>query len=501
MRKSFEQLSPKVPPQEILNETSSAKNIERLLKLETEAFLQTRRIEDQVVITALEVVIDEQIKGSFFENVPVFVRNLKRTIVAGIFALGLNFGDVFASEKTEQSQFTSTQTHILESITGETFAELSKKFEVQMLVEPDASEKYVIHIGQTHQHPGNAIFKSMTQNEVVKKQKAIEDLIQKIIKANGLDGIFVEAVGNDTSQIEERAYIREAIKEIDAVYNQEIHTSANLLAAYNVYEKYQQNVRHPKVYHYLGSKLSALREKILIAVKDDKIVTNSSSEHEKLLLEIISNGLDLDKNLTELAMFGEQSDLYTVGIGFKLLMEDKIKYIYPAESADLNRKAFAAMKEREKANSEYSERYQSLRKDMMQTNNNFKKASEQRTVFLKKGEQNLTDEERAESEAAISILRNSFKTLNAHPELLELTLRLNQAKAEERRFIYTEREAEILRRIDFYDQKNITDRKSLGNLLLIYGSAHELTGVIKEWNAQNPTNSIDRGLIKIVPKN
>ncbi len=162
---------------------------------------------------AEEIVAENEIEGKISDGSLSFRRGLRRRLTSvlatGLVALGLHAYDVFAEDKAPKFELKPAQIEAVEKVTGKPFTELKEKFYIEIPVEPDASGKYVIHIGQTHEHPGTFIEKGATHDIVIGKQKGIEDLAVGIIKTNDLECIFSEGYSDEKVAVENRDAIRE----------------------------------------------------------------------------------------------------------------------------------------------------------------------------------------------------------------------------------------------------------------------------------------------------
>src|SRR3989344_364610 len=80
----------------------------------------------------------------------------------------------------------------IERLTGMPFAEFSKNFDARIRVPSPRGGTYVIHIRQMHQPAKDIERKISGQQEVLAAQRATEKLIESVVSANKLDGIFAE---------------------------------------------------------------------------------------------------------------------------------------------------------------------------------------------------------------------------------------------------------------------------------------------------------------------
>jgi len=242
-----------------------------------------------------------------------------------------------------------------------------------------------------------------------------------------------------------------------------------------------------------GSSISKLREKVIEMIKSEKISTkdDNEKEHLKAIGKMFENSM-ISSMFTNL---GNEPNPYAAGVDFKMMIDKNLKYICPPEDADLNKRAFETMKKRETAESEYNENWLKADEELQQ-NSDYLRADSQIDELRKKGEANLTDEERRRLTAAREVFSGFLDGLENDPRVKPLRERLDQAKAEEKYAIFTAREGEILRKIDFYDQQDLVKGKTLGDRLVIYGANHDLTEELEAWNGKNSPETIHRGLIK-----
>src|SRR3989344_3937794 len=177
---------------------------EKILVEDVQMRQVSERIEKEVETTAVERHLGRLGAQRIF----------MRAAAAGLFMFNMSVADVYASERKAEQEFSDQQQRDIEKAVGVAFPELKDSFSIEMPVTPGPEGKYVIHIGQSHQHPGDFVAKAMTNTLAIKAQKQIENLITSSVDANRLQCVFDEGVAEEQVPTSLRNYVQKANEEI-----------------------------------------------------------------------------------------------------------------------------------------------------------------------------------------------------------------------------------------------------------------------------------------------
>lgn len=452
-------------------------------------------LENRAEEIVAEDEIDKKIKKGWFSSWGIDRRMLTRSLAAGIALLGVHMSDVFAGEKYPIPEIKPTQIAAVEKVTGKSIVELKEKFDIEIPVEPDASGKYLVHIGQTHEHPGSFIWKAVTHDKVVEKQKGIEDLAVGIIKTNDLECVFAEGLGDEKTALQIRDTIKSWQSTLAPVMEKPIQTWEDVNAAFTFLSKYDSRNKFANA--YLGPMIAKLQEKVIKAIEGGEVIVKDDNEKE--LLKSTAELLVVSGLLSGFTNLGKEPNPYAAGTDFKMLIDGNVPSICPAEREDLNKQAFEAMERAETVQNEYYENLSKVREELRE-NTDYLLVRSQIEELMKKDQDTLTDEEQQQLADARGVFKGYIESVENDPRVKSLKERLDQVKADEKHAIFTAREGEILRKIDFYDQQDLEKGKMPGDRLVIYGANHDLTEELEAWNRKNSPGAIDRGLIKFTLK-
>lgn len=424
--------------------------------------------------------------------------NLVRSLAAGIFALNLTVSEVFPEEKKAEAAYSAEQVETLQKITGMPFQELEAGFTFEMPISAGLEGKYIIHIGQTHEHPGSALWKAITQDKVIAAQAKIERLARGLIDQNDLTCIFSEGLADETLAHRLKEYISKAKAEIDAAIATPITSAGEFFAQEQLYFKHEANLKHRLVLHSLGDKLKEFWTKLNNELKSPSFTPKDDAEARTL--RFAADVLQGSAAVQMLTTLGADSNPYAAGIDFKLLNEGHLQNVCPAEDAALNDRAFAAMEETRKARDAYFDIRIAVSEEM-RSRPEFKEAMGRRKILMEKEKGGLTETEKTENERLVKILSEMLDLRDKDSRVLEKQEGFYDATAKEKRTTFLEREKEVLSWINTYDLKDIAAGKTLGNVVVLYGRAHDFVEAVKQWNqGDSPHNPIKRGLIKISPR-
>ena len=476
---------------------SSQNSDERLPELHLETQGESAIIESTAERTRIEAVLEKRATSGGIIARLADTRQVTRAMATGLLALNLNLAEVFAEERRPERTYSTEEMLTIEKVTGMPFLKLTDKFEVDIQAQSGPEGKYIIHIGQKHEHPGFALWKSMTQETVVETQKKIEELESHVIDANNLTCIYEEGFADDKAAPSFRDYVHKATPQLDAVLSKPITTFEELSAAADILKKLSNNMEHKVIFHYLGEKVATLRENILSALNEGAGVPRT--EEEEFLKKIIE-GEVLISFMSTIFKMGEKSDPYTMGATTKLFMEGKLEKICPTEDPQLNKQAMGVMEEMDQAELSFSEKRREIWKEI-KSKPEIARAFARREELMEKEKVGLTKDEAEENEGLILVLRAALDGAESDPRLTEEKARLDSVKAKWDQLAYTAREIEVLRKINAYDSLDIANGNALGNVVVVYGDAHDFTDVVQQWNQESSSNRpIERGLIKISPK-
>lgn len=376
----------------------------------------------------------------------------------------------------------------VESVLG---AETVKKlenlgFQIDVPVESDESDSYVIHIGQIHTSPGDKVDKAMTQGISESFQSRLLEVLPDI--ANTGEGVvFNEGIVHDHA--DDREFIQEKYELIQDFHEAPPTTlkEAHDLTSYlNWYDQY---ATHRLVRNYFPEGSIETAERTLQAFIDD--YRQDLDSDEKTELEIIEANAELRKETNFMSAFG--------GVGFSdavvhLYMHNKID-MQPAESVEVNAAAVASLKKLDAAR----DAYEKVEREIQD-----KAREPQMQLLMKmreiKDELSDDDTDDPELKQRRKELKDRFAALLEQTEAqIENTPEahaLKEAEFEFGKLGHLARERAIYERIAEYEAEN----GQLQHVVVVYGDDHKLRNVHVEFNNNNSPEEIDRGLIEIRDK-
>ncbi|MEK7480099.1 MAG: hypothetical protein AAB665_02300 [Patescibacteria group bacterium] len=223
-----------------------------------------------------------------------------------------------------------------ERLTGMPYAEFSEHFDARVRVPSPRGGPYVIHIRQMHQPAQDPERKIQGQSDVVARQRETENLIESVVRANKLDGIFSEGFVEKDAALRYRDEVRLLRGQLAGFEKRSIRTTDDAENVYAEFERaYKASLNNPIFYHYTMRDLRTLAH--TLRKRCAALAPQSAAERTRLA------AFD-----SKLGAYGvERTDLeipepYTAGADFKLLMDGKLKNIYSTEDRAANERAVKA---------------------------------------------------------------------------------------------------------------------------------------------------------------
>jgi len=224
----------------------------------------------------------------------------------------------------------------IERLTGMPYAEFSKNFDARIRVPSPRGGTYVIHIRQMHQHARDPKNQVLGQSDVVARQQETEKLIEAVVRANKLDGIFAEGFAEKNAAQRYRDDIRQLQGQVAGLEKRSIRTTGDAEKAYAEFGgAYDASLKNRTLYHYTMGDIRTLAR--TLRKRFAALAPQSPAERARLA--------ELDSRLG--AYGAERADLeipdpYTEGAELKLFMDGKLKHIYPTEERAANERAIEA---------------------------------------------------------------------------------------------------------------------------------------------------------------
>lgn len=417
------------------------------------------------------------------------LRFLRLTLAAGITALGVNTADVLADEKRADIPLSAEQTQTIEKLTGLPYAEIGRKFRVEFQVEPDQHGKYFIHFGQEHQH-SDPKQRAENQDQLISVQQEIEGILLPTIEANNLTCVFTEGVTDEQFNHDLRDKLQKGRIFIEESMKKPINTPMELTSQVVAFRNYYNEINNPYVFHYLGTGLDELREKMIKdiesgSVKSDNLVEGSLIEMSEGLLR--DSGASLKQN-TE----GERPNPYTMGAAFKIFMEGRVPTVCPVEGA-IGIETRQVGKALEFMDTEYMILAAKISAEKMEIDPDFKRSVEIANALEAEKKHNWTNEERIRYERAAQNIRD---LIDKDERLKPKKQSIERLKERHFELKTIEREREGIRMASAHNGNG----SNPVNIAFMYGVSHDFTNALNEYNNNNLPGDIDRGLIKLSPK-
>ena len=221
----------------------------------------------------------------------------------------------------------------IERVTGMPFSEFSKRFDGRVRIASPRGGTYILRIHQMHQPAQDAGRKISGQSEVVAAQRTTEKLLEAVIRANKLDGIFAEGFAEKDAAQRYRDAVRSLEGQLAELEKRSIGTTADAEKAYAGFERvYTASLNNPIFFHYTMRDIRALAH--TLRNRFAALVPKSAEERAWLATFDLKLG----------AYGAERADLeipdpYTEGADLKLFMDGKLKHIYPMEDRAANARA------------------------------------------------------------------------------------------------------------------------------------------------------------------
>ncbi len=413
------------------------------------------------------------------------VKGLVATLSAAAIALGLQSDTPSIDLKTLDTKLSIEQLRIVETVTGIRYPKLSEKFEVKFSLLAGPEGKYIVHIGQRHEHPEEGFLRQATFSAAVDSQQKIEGLLLSMIKANRLQGIFSEGVYDSSVEEQTRAVLERDEKTLDDALRKDL-TFQDLASLHSLV-----TTRHGTTLNYLGPKIEALQDKVQALLPS----LQPKSPQETYIVGLYENMLSA--RLWEKRLRGTPYSPYLPGAVFKLYKEKRLEQIYPAENLGLNQRAMQTMQQIRPARRAYDQEYLRLLKE-------FKERPD--VIVLRNEFDSMVEKLKATSQdfggrltEILEQLRFMEKTM-VDDKIVDLKDAADKAAMEEKRATNLDREWEVLRSIDRQDEKTIETGKPIDHVVVVYGSAHDFQNAAESWNSRDATMKIRRGVMKISEK-
>ncbi len=421
----------------------------------------------------------------------IHTKTLVRSLAAGLFALGLQVGDVFAQTGVEKPPLTQEQIVTVGEVTGIRPAELRESFTVEMSVKPGDGGKYIIHIGQIHQHPTQGFEQMLTSNMVGSAQRGLEGLIRNIYRVNQLDGVFEEGIASTESIRGLKERIRHRMTEIEKASKDTPFTIKKIETVLRSLIE----VTDPILLSYVGGALDSL-------IKEYRAIIPTLQPSPTENIKLIELLLNLYDTTIALNLFQSTDPYVTAGASVNLYIRGEIANIYPAETSKANAHGIDMFEKQKKAEEEYFTKrsflgtqleadpyFAQLQRDFHSRFASARKDPDGTIVEEERGPLAELLERKVLEEAA-------FFELNLREEQQALRV----AKEAFHEAAHRERNRVLLELIEDQDLSRIRQGLPLGNVVVVYGRAHDFTqDVVAQRQGDSPHRPVQRGLIKITP--
>lgn len=363
----------------------------------------------------------------------------------------------------------SEQEQIINSVLGEKLAEQYKEagFSISVALKAGEKGRYLIHIGQTHVSPIEGLSRIITNDEATKFQLKLLPLLEMTSsKGNGV--IFAEGVSFDMQESKEAIVKLNQIL-LDVEKNDIVFSKLEaIFEVINHYENYKEN---PLVTNYIDEALvKKVREKLSNFIDNYEVKTEDE--------EVLISGYKIDLQIQtskriNSSLKGNENSFNNAAI--KLYMEDKIK-LAPTEDEKINAEAVETINSLAKAKQELTELRFKLRKDLLPLAEEINKVKEGTETEKKK-------------EYLETLLAGVEAKIKESPEAKKV------AELEEsfKKVAFDKRERAVLDQIKGYESKN----GELKNSVLVFGSKHNFSTQLREYDKFDEDDTNNRGLIII----
>lgn len=416
-----------------------------------------------------------------------------RPLAAAVISAGLGSAEAADRDNKTEHLLSPEQSEIVEQVIGVSYAELKEGYVIDMPVRADENGKYIVHFAQTHLHPKNES-RASSQDRVIESQKKLEPLILSMIDKNRLSCIFAEGVTDEQTSVKLKEDLNAGSERIETVMGSSIRTYADFSNALDVFANYYNQMSNPFIYHYLGPKLEALRVKIVNGVERGQI--KAEKPVESALMQFAATELEASKIDPENYPTHERPDPYTLGVDFKIFMDNRVSEFCVVEG-EFGRASARQREKVERMEEEYLELNETVAKEALDKDVNFKVLYDRVNNLKAIDPDKLTVSERRE---LTEKLRSLETYLAKDPRISAYKNHLLKEQDKQQLLYSIIREREALRFIDLYDKDRVSRGQHWENVALLYGYGHNFDQALIDWNNKNSDESIDRGLIKVSPK-
>lgn len=354
-------------------------------------------------------------------------------------------------------------------------------FEASIPVEADKHGRYIIHIGQLHEHREAAVHRLMSDDKVKEFQDKLYITLSETAAIGG-GVVFDEGVSEDLSRL--RTAVLSLKERMDELHNKEIKSISEAQQVSRVLDGYFSNRSNKFVKNTIdpsiaGAVSKKLKEYVYAYSPQDRDEEASLVALQAKLLGYVYTG---SVNLL-------QGGLDFNSTAVRLYIEGKID-LAPAVSLEVNEKATQAYERYKDISSRYLDEFTALtRADEI-----FNSSVEEIRKIQTKGESGDLSTEETQR---ISHLQTQAQTRVAEIEkqLSDSPLGHEYKESEKQydKWVNTEREKAALEEIGKYQLL----KDELPNYVLVYGAAHEFGPELIEYNQLNDSSMPDNGLIEL----